>query len=886
MLDTWIRGGTIIDGSGAPRFEADIGIRDGEIVAVGSTGEPGAREISAKGLLVTPGWVDVHTHYDAQVTWDPYLSPSIWHGVTTVVMGNCGVGFAPVQASHHDWLISLMEGVADIPGATLAEGIKFEWESFPQYLDSIDKRPHAIDIAAQVPHAALRTYVMGERGADHSEKPTPSEIETMGRFARIAIEAGALGFSSSRSKNHRTRDGEFTPSLTAGPEEMLGIAEAIGEGERGVFQIVADFANLEEEFALLREMVEVSGRPMSISVAQNDRAPTQWRRLLELIDEAVKDGLPMKGQVPPRAVGLLLGLQATLNPFVASPGYQDVAGLSLQMRVERMRSPELRARILADTSPPELAELTSRFERMFVLGDPPNYEPAAEESIAARAEAQGIPAKEFAYDLLLEDGGRALLYHAFLNYTDFNLDVSREMLLDPNTVPGLGDAGAHCATVCDASFPTFLMLHFGRDRSRGEKLELEWLVKRQAADTAAMIGLSDRGVIKPGMRADLNLIDWSAMRLHPPEFLFDLPAGGRRLVQRVDGYRMTLVAGEPVCEDGEPTGAFPGRVVRHAASVPGDFAQGTRSSSRTSLRSSSVAAPGEAHVRFLRRTIRDSISATRQTEYETISIAPLTPMIGAEISGVRMDGDLADQQIIEIRQALLDWKVVFFRDQDVTVADHVAFGRRFGELEIHPFTLNREDYPEVVVIDHGGDSKYGQNCWYSDVSWRKEPALASILRGLLIPAVGGDTLFVDMYAAYESLPDDIKEKIDGATAEHSFLPAFGNGMNEEKKAAMLEKYPPAHHPVVRTHPETSRKSLYVNGAFVTHILNMEKEESDALLHQLYLQTRVPEFQCRFHWREDSVAFWDNRAVQHYANFDYPGQVRRVERVTIMGDRPC
>lgn len=563
MLDLWIRGGTIIDGTGAPRFKADVGVRDGKIAQVGGSDERATREIDASGLLVTPGWVDVHTHYDGQVTWDPYLTPSCWHGVTTVVMGNCGVGFAPAHTDQHDWLISLMEGVEDIPGTALAEGIKWDWEGFPEYLDAIDKSPHAIDIVAQVPHGALRAYVMGERGADHREIPTSEEIETMGRLTREAIAAGARGFTSSRTKNHRTRDGEFTPSLTAEHAEMIGIAKAMGEGGKGVFEIVADFKDLESEFELLREMVEVSGLPMSISIAQNDYVPDQWRRLMELIDQAVADGLPMKGQVPPRAIGLLLGLQASLHPFVASETFREIAELPLEERVARMRDPETKARILSEPSPPGLADVTSRFDRMFVLGNPPNYEPAPEDSIAARAEALGIAANDFAYDLLLEDEGRALLYRTFLNYTDFNLDVSLEMLKSPNTVPGLGDAGAHCGMICDGSFPTFLMLHYGRDRTRGERAELEWLVKRQTSDTAAVVGLVDRGTIQEGMRADINLIDWQALQLRPPEVLFDLPAGGKRLVQRVDGYRMTLVAGESICEDGEPTGVFPGKLVRH-----------------------------------------------------------------------------------------------------------------------------------------------------------------------------------------------------------------------------------------------------------------------------------------------------------------------------------
>ncbi len=564
MLDLKILGGTIIDGTGAPRFEADLGIRDGRIVDEGAMSEPAIREIDARGLLVTPGWVDVHTHYDGQVTWDPYLTPSIWHGVTTVVMGNCGVGFAPAASDEHDWLISLMEGVEDIPGAALAEGIDWQWESFPEYLDAIDRKKIAIDVVAQIPHGALRVFVMGKRGADHTARPTAAEIETMGRLAREAIAAGAVGFSSSRTRNHRTRDGEYTPSLTAGREEMLGIARAIGEGSRGVFEMVADFAHLEEDFALLREMVETSGRPMSISVAQNDRAPDQWRHLLDLIGEAADDGLPMTAQVPPRAIGLLLGLQASFHPFMTSPTYKGLESLPLAERVARMLEPETKARILADECAPGLAELTARFDRIFELGDPPDYEPAREDSLEGRARARGLRPAELAYDLLLQDEGRALLYRTFLNYTDYNLDVSREMLLDPNTVPGLGDAGAHCGLICDGSFPSFLMIHYGRDRTRGERLDLEWLVKRQTADTARLVGLDDRGVIAPGKRADLNLIDWSALRLGHPEILFDLPAGGKRLVQRASGYRMTLVAGESICEEGKITGALPGKLVRHA----------------------------------------------------------------------------------------------------------------------------------------------------------------------------------------------------------------------------------------------------------------------------------------------------------------------------------
>lgn len=569
MLDRVIRGGTVIDGTGAPRRLADVGIRAGTITEVGEVSEPAQQEIDASGLLVTPGWVDIHTHFDGQVTWDPYLTPSFWHGVTTVVMGNCGVGFAPAAPDRRQWLIGLMEGVEDIPGTALAEGIRWEWESFPEYLDAIERTPHAIDFAAQVPHGALRAYVMGERGADHTVVPTSDEVAEMGKLARQAIEAGALGFTSSRTRNHRTKDGEPTPSLTATPEEMLGIAKAIGESGQGVFEMVADFADLEEEFALLRRMVEVSGRPMSISVAQNDHVPNQWRKLLGLIDAAVEDGLPMWAQVPPRAIGILFGLEASLHPFMGHATFrEEVAGLPLAEQVERLRDPRIREKILAESMPPALSNLLDRFDRLFELGNPPDYEPSPDKSVAAQAEALGISAKERVYDLLLEDQGHALLYRPFLNYTDFDLEVSREMLAHPHTVPGLGDAGAHCGMICDVSFPTYLLSHWGRHRTRGERFEVEWLVKRQSADTADLVGLEDRGRIAPGMRADLNLIDWDALQLEHPEIVFDLPTGGKRLIQRASGYRMTLVNGEPIAEEGQATGALPGRLVRGARKGP------------------------------------------------------------------------------------------------------------------------------------------------------------------------------------------------------------------------------------------------------------------------------------------------------------------------------
>jgi N-acyl-D-aspartate/D-glutamate deacylase len=561
MLDLIVRGGTLIDGTGAPRATGDVGIRGGRIVAVGRVDEPARRTLDADGLWVTPGWVDVHTHYDGQVTWDSLLTPSCWHGVTTVVMGNCGVGFAPVRPGSHDYLIKLMEGVEDIPGTALAEGIQWEWESFPEYLDAVERTPHALDIGAQVPHAALRFYVMGERGADHQEVPTPEEIDEMGRLVRDAVRAGALGFTTSRTRNHRASDGRFTPSLTATADELVGISRRFGEAGTGVFEIVSDFPGGEAEWKLLREMVAASGRPMSISIAQSDVSPDAWRGSLRQLEEANEAGLPMRGQVAARAIGTLLGLEATLHPFISHPSWAEIAPLPLAAKVARLRDPEVRRRLLAETPAPGLRMFADP-ERIFVLGDPPDYEPPRDASVAAQARRHGVSPDELLLDLLIADDGHALLYRPLLNYSSFDLGAIREMLMHPLTVPGLGDAGAHCGLICDGSFPTYLLLHWGRARTRGEKLPVEELVKRQTADTAALVGLHDRGTLAPGRKADLNLIDPDALAIAHPEIVYDLPAGGKRLVQRARGYRATLVAGLVVLENGEPTGALPGKLVR------------------------------------------------------------------------------------------------------------------------------------------------------------------------------------------------------------------------------------------------------------------------------------------------------------------------------------
>jgi N-acyl-D-aspartate/D-glutamate deacylase len=564
MLDLLVRGGTIADGSGGPRFAGEVGIRDGRIAAVGRVDEPARRTLDARGLLVTPGWVDVHTHYDGQATWDALLTPSCWHGVTTVVMGNCGVGFAPVRPGAQEYLIKLMEGVEDIPGTALAEGIRWEWESFPEYLDAIGRRSYALDVAAQVPHAALRFYVMGERGADHAEAPTADEIDAMGRLVRDAVRAGALGFTTSRTRNHRASDGRFTPSLTAPEQELVGIARRMGEAGQGVFEVVSDFAGGEAEWEIFRRMVGVSGRPMSISLAQADASPESWRLALGILAQANAAGLAMKAQVAARAIGLVLGFDASMNPFCSHPSWADLAALPRAERLARLRDPAVRTRLLDEKPADAAAGILFDFDKIFQIGDPPDYEPGPEKSVASLAARRGVAPAALAYELLLEDEGRRLLYRPVLNYSHGNLDAIREMLLDPHTVPGLGDAGAHVGLICDGSFPTFLVSHWGKDRARGARLPVEELVRSQTSDTAALVGLRDRGRIAPGLKADLNLIEWEALGVRHPEVVFDLPAGGKRFVQRATGYRATVVSGAVTFLDGEPTGELPGRLVRGA----------------------------------------------------------------------------------------------------------------------------------------------------------------------------------------------------------------------------------------------------------------------------------------------------------------------------------
>jgi N-acyl-D-aspartate/D-glutamate deacylase len=566
MHDLVIRGGTIVDGSGAPARTGDVAIDGGRVTSASGRAGAARREIDADGLLVTPGWVDIHTHYDGQVTWDPHLTPSGWHGVTTLVMGNCGVGFAPAKPDRHEWLIGLMEGVEDIPGTALAAGIDWQWESFPEYLDALERMPRALDVAAQVPHGAVRAYVMGERGAKN-QKPTPEDIEAMAAIVRDALRAGALGFSTSRTLLHRAVDGEPVPGTFAGEDELLGIGRALGQVGAGVLELASDLAPETKELAWMERLSAETGRPVSFALLQSDFDPGQWRRLLDASDAAAARGARLVPQVAGRPTGLLLGLESSFHPFAFHPTYRELAALPLAERVRRLREPAIRARIVGEKSegvPPIVAFIAGSFHKLFPLGDPPDYEPAPERSVKAMAERGGARPEEVAYDLLLEREGRELLYFPLLNYANFDFEPIREMLLHPRTVLGLSDGGAHCGIICDASLPTFMLTHWTRDRKRGEKLPLEAVVAGQTRRTAELYGLADRGQLAPGQLADVNVIDHDALRLSPPRMVFDLPANGRRLVQEAHGYVATLKCGEPIFEHGEPTGALPGKLVRGA----------------------------------------------------------------------------------------------------------------------------------------------------------------------------------------------------------------------------------------------------------------------------------------------------------------------------------
>lgn len=581
-FDVLIRNGTVVDGSGAAPRRADVAVVGDRIAEVGDLpGASAARVIDAEGALVTPGFVDIHTHYDGQVSWDEELLPSSAHGVTTVVMGNCGVGFAPCRARDREALIALMEGVEDIPGSALSEGIRWSWERFPEYMDALERTPRAIDYALHVPHDALRVYVMGERGIA-GEAATEEDIAAMRAELRAALESGAVGFSTGRSDNHRSRSGAATPAAEATERELVGLARAFEGLSHGVLQAVSDFDmaqgrdRFDAEYDLLEAMAAAApGHALSISLSQRDQDTDQWRRILARAERATARGLTTRVQVAPRGIGVILGLEATFHPFIGYPSYKAIAHLPLPERVAVMRDPAFRARLLSEktervagdgSSVPPLADvllamIDALAFRIYRLGERPNYEPSPDDSLGATAARRGVRALEEILDAMLENDGHELLYFPVYNYCGQSLDAVHEMLTHPLALPGLSDGGAHVGTICDASFPTYLLTHWCRDRASG-RIPVERAIQMLASDTARHVGLHDRGQVRPGLRADLNVIDLERLALRRPRLVADLPAGGKRLLQDVSGYRATLVAGVPIAEHDRLTGERPGRLVR------------------------------------------------------------------------------------------------------------------------------------------------------------------------------------------------------------------------------------------------------------------------------------------------------------------------------------
>ena len=581
MADLIIRNGTIIDGTGAPARGGDVEITDGVITAVGGSGGSADREIDADGALVTPGFIDIHTHFDGQVTWDPIVAPSSLHGVTTIAMGNCGVGFAPAAPDRHDWLISLLEGVEDIPGAALAEGLTWDWETFPQYLDSLYAKPHTVDMAVHVPHAALRTFVMGERGADHLEVPTEGELEEMARQVREAMTAGAIGFATSRTEVHRTSTGANIGTLSASEVELLTIAHALRDAGAGVVQLISDLYQTpddelaQRELDLLEAFTRTSGRPLSFTMQQAYHSPERWRFQMDWVDRMVAAGLDVKAQVASRPIGVLLGLQATANPFAFCASYGELAFVSPEEKLAALRDPERKRRILAEHAeiaptlePGIVQQIMCGFDVIFRLSDPVDYEMDRDWSIAAEAAAAGTTPESMVYDLLLERDGTQLLYLPLFNFAHGNFDDIHEMITAPNTLFGLSDAGAHCGAICDASMTTSSMTVWSRDRTRGDKVPIEQIVHGHTLRNARHMGWLDRGALAPGQIADLNVIDLDTLACRPPTIVHDLPAGGRRLMQTAEGYLWTVKSGRVTFESGQHTGELPGELLRGTRAAP------------------------------------------------------------------------------------------------------------------------------------------------------------------------------------------------------------------------------------------------------------------------------------------------------------------------------
>jgi N-acyl-D-aspartate/D-glutamate deacylase len=558
MHDLVVRNGTIIDGTGSDPFVADIAIDGGLITDIGAVG-PARRTIDADGNLVTPGFVDVHTHYDAQAMWDGLLASSCWHGVTTVVMGNCGGGFAPVRPQHRAWVTKLMEGVEDIPGSVLDAGLPWDWETFPEFLDALDRHPRVMDVAALLPHAPLRVFAMGERGLDPTNVPDADELRTLEHLVHEALQVGAGGVATLRTQVHRTSDGDLMPIYCAGDAELRAITAGMRRAGRGVFEVAADYATDPREVELARFREIAASRPVTLPVTQNPDDPDEWLDTMRFVTEANRDGLPITAQIAIRPIARVLGFDSTSQFFATCPSYLEIAALPLPARLARLRDPQVRARIVAEA--PTVPQRWN-LDRVYPIDASFGYEPDDSQSVGAQARARGQGAWERAYDVLTENDGQSFIFCPSRNFVGGTAEVIREMLLSPYTVPGIGDGGAHATYICDMSFPTTLLTHWGRDRTRGEQLPLPLLVRKHTADSARLYGFSDRGVLAPGYRADVNVIDFEHLRVLPPVMAYDFPAGGRRLTQRAEGYRYTIQHGDITFVDGEHTGALPGRVVR------------------------------------------------------------------------------------------------------------------------------------------------------------------------------------------------------------------------------------------------------------------------------------------------------------------------------------
>ncbi|MFM6950406.1 MAG: N-acyl-D-amino-acid deacylase family protein [Novosphingobium sp.] len=568
--DLIIRGGTIVDGTGAPRFPGDVAIKDGLIAAVGSVKGDATDEIDATGKIVTPGFVDVHTHYDGQATWDQEMAPSSWHGVTTAVMGNCGVGFAPAAPDRHNWLIGLMEGVEDIPGTALAEGMKWDWETFPEYLDALERLPRSIDVGTHVPHGAVRAYVLGDR-EQPGAIPTAEDIQKMAEIVEDGVRAGALGFSTSRTVLHRSIDGEVVPGTTATKEELIEIGRAMGRVGHGVFEMASDMRREWDEFGWMGAMSRETGLPCTYAALQSIAKEMPLDEQIACMRAENDNGANIVAQIALRGNGIIMAWQGTVHPFRLKPSFQAIAELPWEEQKAKLLDPAFKAKVLAEAN--DFSEVNQDIIGliMVVCGgwamqfemDPDfNYEPQADESIAARAAAAGVSGDEYAYDLLCQDEGKGFIYLPILNYADGNLDFLEALQHSDDTVNSLSDGGAHCGTICDAASPTFMLQHWVRDRKRGGKISLENAIKRQCRDTARLYGLDDRGLIAPGYLADLNVIDLDQVKLGKPWLAFDLPAGGKRLLQKAEGYVCTIKTGVVTFKNGEWTGATPGGLIR------------------------------------------------------------------------------------------------------------------------------------------------------------------------------------------------------------------------------------------------------------------------------------------------------------------------------------